>query len=132
MINPLAPAPAMAVAAGPLPADPSRAVPPDAAVQVTAGQQATDSNTATQGDAGQADGGQAMDPLEKALKLVNDNLQAWSTDMRFDVDPDSGRIVISIIDHGSGKVLRTVPSDAVLRVAKMITKMQGSGVNTEA
>lgn len=70
--------------------------------------------------------------LEKALELVNNNLQAWSTGMRFDIDQDAQRVVISIVDSSTGEVLRTVPSDAVLRVAKMIVQLQGSLVNTKA
>lgn len=74
----------------------------------------------------------AMNPLEKALHLVNNNLEAWSTGMRFDLDPDAQRIVVSIIDSASGEVLRTVPSDAVIRVAKMIVQLQGKSIDTQA
>ncbi|TAN27738.1 MAG: flagellar protein FlaG [Castellaniella sp.] len=70
--------------------------------------------------------------LEKALDSVNDSLKAWSTGMRFDMDKDAQRLVISIVDSSTGKVLRTIPSEAVLRVAKMIAKFQGSGVDTQA
>lgn len=70
--------------------------------------------------------------LEKALESVNDSLKAWSTGMRFDMDNDAQRLVISIVDSSTGEVLRTIPSDAVLRVAKMIVKFQGSGVDTRA
>jgi flagellar protein FlaG len=70
--------------------------------------------------------------IESALELVNNNLKAWSTGMRFDIDEDAQRVVISIVDTSTGEVLRTVPSDAVLRVAKMIVQLQGTVVNTKA
>lgn len=70
--------------------------------------------------------------LEKALESVNDSLQAWSTGLRFEMDEDAQRLVVSIVDSTTGDVLRTIPSDAVLRVAKMIVQLQGSGVDTEA
>ena len=70
--------------------------------------------------------------LEKALESVNDSLQAWSTGMRFEMDEDAQRLVVSIVDSTSGDVLRKIPSDAVLRVAKMIVQLQGSGVDTQA
>ena len=70
--------------------------------------------------------------LEKALESVNNSLQAWSTGLRFEMDEDAQRLVVSIIDSDSGDVVRTIPSDAVLRVAKMIVQLQGSGVDTEA
>ncbi|MER1966546.1 flagellar protein FlaG [Castellaniella sp. GW247-6E4] len=74
----------------------------------------------------------APPPMEKALDSVNRSLEAWSTGMRFEMDEDAQRLVVSIIDSATGEVLRTVPSDAVLRVAKMIVQLQGAGVDTRA
>ena len=71
-------------------------------------------------------------PIEQALEDVNATLQAWSTGMRFDIDPDAGRVVVSIVDSISGEVLRTVPSDAVIKIAKMIVQLQGQSVSTRA
>ncbi|MGA0584159.1 flagellar protein FlaG [Castellaniella ginsengisoli] len=70
--------------------------------------------------------------LEKALESVNDSLKAWATGMRFEMDEDAQRLVVSIVDSETGDVLRTIPSEAVLRVAKMIAQLQGSGVDTQA
>ncbi len=70
--------------------------------------------------------------LEKALESINNSLKAWSTGMRFEMDEEAQRLVISIVDSETGDVLRTIPSEAVLRVAKMITQLQGAGVNTQA
>ncbi|RIY39912.1 flagellar protein FlaG [Neopusillimonas maritima] len=71
------------------------------------------------------------DATNKALEEVNGHLQAWSTGMQFKFDEEAQRIVVSIIDNHSGEVLRTVPSEAVLQVAKMIVQMQGQGVDTK-
>lgn len=88
--------------------------------------------------AGNSNGHQASpegkdgDPLEHALKDVNNALQAWSTGMRFDIDPEAQRVVVSIVDSTTGEVLRTVPSDAVIKIAKMIVQLQGQSVSTSA
>lgn len=71
-------------------------------------------------------------PLDKTLEQLNDSMQAWATGMRFDVDEDAQRIVVSIVDSATGEVLRTVPSDAVIRIAKMIVQMQGGAIDTRA
>jgi flagellar protein FlaG len=52
--------------------------------------------------------------------------------MRFDIDEDAQRVVVSIVDSATGEVLRTVPTDAVLRVAKMIVQLQGKSIDTRA
>ena len=77
-------------------------------------------------------GGDKGNALDKALEFVNSNMGAWSTGMRFDMDDEAQRLVVSIIDNKTGEVLRTVPSEAVIRVAKMIVHLQGQGVNTKA
>ncbi|MDN5843695.1 MAG: flagellar protein FlaG [Alcaligenaceae bacterium] len=70
-------------------------------------------------------------PAADALQQANEQLQAWSTGMRFSVDDDAQRLVVSIVDNGTGEVLRTVPSEAVLKIARMIVQFQGAGVDTQ-
>lgn len=70
--------------------------------------------------------------IEKALKQLNDKMRPWSTGIRFEMDPDLDRLVVSIVDSDSGEVLRTIPSEALLQVARMITTFQGQGVDTQA
>jgi len=77
-------------------------------------------------------GGEPPGALDNALARINDAMAAWSTDMRFDIDPDTRTVVISIIDSASGDVLRSVPNDAALQVAKMIIRLQGHGLDTKA
>lgn len=104
----------------------------DAARQVTPTQEALNSNRT--GSAG-TQGGNAQESatpssLENTLAQINDSMKAWSTGIRFNMDDEAQRLVVSIVDNATGDVIRTVPSDAVLRVAKMIVQMQGNTVNT--
>ncbi len=129
MVNPVA-AVATAIPYSTSNSEPERPVSqPEPAVRVTASSETRSSGTATSGkrDNPKPDEG---DSLDKALEAINDNMKAWSTGMRFDVDEDAQRVVVSIIDSETGKVLRTVPSDAVIRVAKMIVQLQGKSVDT--
>lgn len=71
-------------------------------------------------------------PVEKALEALNASMQAWSTGLRFEVDDEAQRIVVSIVDRQSGEVLRTIPSEAVIRIAKRIVQLQGNNINTRA
>lgn len=132
MVNPINPGAAAATYG--LPSSQPERPPslPEPAVQVTAASEATGSGNATSGTLNRQDGQQPDNsaPLEKALEMLNNNLKAWSTGMRFDVDPEAQRVVVSIIDNETGDVLRTVPSDAVIRVAKMIVQLQGKSVDT--
>ncbi len=71
-------------------------------------------------------------PLERALEEINSQMEAWSTQLQFEIDPNVHQVVVSVVDAESGEVIRTIPSEAVLRIAKMIVNMQGNGVSTTA
>ena len=73
-----------------------------------------------------------VNTLEDTLEQINSSLQAWSTGIRFDMDDEAQRLVVSIVDNSTGEVLRTVPSDAVIQIAKMIVQLQGNAVSVKA
>ena len=123
-VTPLAPAtfaPAP-IAAVPIVADPSVTVAPPAASTNSSG---TDSATSEQSNSQKL-------PLDKALDEINEQMKAWSTQLQFEVDPDVHQVVVSVVDAKSGDVIRTIPSEAVLKIAKMIVNMQGNGIKTPA
>ena len=104
---------------------------PEPAVQVTqaAGARNGGNATAQQGDTPQRDGGVA---IEQAFEEINAAMQAWDTGMRFEIDEDTHKVVVSIVDTKSGEVLRQIPSEEVLHIAKMITQFQGNLVSVKA
>lgn len=110
------------VAPVPVAADPSVTVAPPAA-----GSQSGGADTATS----EQSTSQKL-PLEKALDEINEQMKAWSTQLQFEVDPDVHQVVVSVVDAKSGDVIRTIPSEAVLKIAKMIVNMQGNGIKTTA
>ncbi|HRK84944.1 MAG TPA: flagellar protein FlaG [Alcaligenes faecalis] len=73
-----------------------------------------------------------VNSLDDTLEQINDSLQAWSTGIRFNMDDEAQRLVVSIVDNSTGEVLRTVPSDAVIQIAKMIVQLQGNAVSVKA
>lgn len=132
MVNP-SPSSAGFAASGQAPAQFERPVVlPEAAVQVTQTEQASLQGNAAGSQQQQGFGQGGEQPHANALEKVNQAMQAWSTGMRFEMDEDAQRLVVSIVDNETGEVLRKVPSEAVLQVAKMIVKLQGSGVDTQA
>ncbi|QQB34095.1 flagellar protein FlaG [Achromobacter deleyi] len=123
-VTPLAPATfaPVPIAAVPVAADPSVTVAPPAASTNSSG---ADSATSEQSNSQKL-------PLDKALDEINEQMKAWSTQLQFEVDPDVHQVVVSVVDAKSGDVIRTIPSEAVLKIAKMIVNMQGNGIKTSA
>lgn len=64
--------------------------------------------------------------LAQAVDDLNQRLRDARTDLRFSVDDDSGRVVVSIVDAADGKVLRQMPTEEALRVAKALDKALGT------
>lgn len=130
MVNPLTPPSSASVPMNPVSLEIERPALPEPAREVTPAAEIIGSGNSASRQAGQE--GAPGKPIEQALEDVNNSLKAWSTGMRFDIDPDAQRVVVSIVDSESGEVLRTVPSDAVIRIAKMIVQLQGQSVSTSA
>ncbi|MBP6622602.1 MAG: flagellar protein FlaG [Alcaligenes sp.] len=72
-----------------------------------------------------------VNTLDDTLDQINNSLQAWSTGIRFNMDDEAQRLVVSIVDNTTGEVLRTVPSDAVIQIAKMIVQLQGNAISVK-
>lgn len=68
---------------------------------------------------------QAMENLKRANHTTGQNLQ-------FSVDGDSGQTVIKVVDSITKEVVRQIPSEEVLELAKELDKMQGLLLNQQA
>lgn len=130
MVNPLTPTSSASMPMNPVALEIERPPLPEPARQVTPAAEIIGARNSASNRAGYDES--TGKPLEQALEDVNNSLKAWSTGMRFDIDPDAQRVMVSIIDSESGEVLRTVPSDAVIRIAKMIVQLQGQSISTQA
>jgi flagellar protein FlaG len=130
-LTPISPA----TAAMPGVVTPPTPVQADNSVQVTPvenSQKNSQTGSATADNAGQQPNTDSTLPMDRALKKINDEMQAWSTQVQFSIDPDTHRVVVSIKDSKTGDVIETIPSETVLHIAKMITKMQGTAIQASA
>jgi flagellar protein FlaG len=63
--------------------------------------------------------------LDDALKSINKAIEMQAQGLEFTVDPDSNRTVVKIIDQNTQQVLRQMPSEEALEIARDLDKMQG-------
>ena len=66
---------------------------------------------------------QAALEINQVIKSLNDHLQ-------FSVDDTSKNMVVKLIDGDTGKVLRQIPPEEVLRLREYYKKQEGLLVNT--
>ncbi|MGQ0501671.1 MAG: flagellar protein FlaG [Panacagrimonas sp.] len=57
--------------------------------------------------------------LEFAVSELNEHFSRRS-ELLFRVDEESGRLLVSVVDAQSGELLRQMPSEEALRIARML------------
>ncbi len=65
-----------------------------------------------------------MEQLAAAVKNINDSLQQHARGLEFAVDSESERVVVKIIDQDTKQVLRQIPSEEALELAKALDQAQ--------
>lgn len=66
-----------------------------------------------------------VDNPHAAVNSLNQYLAERRTDLNFRVDHDTGTVVVSIVDAQTGTVLRQMPSEEALRIARYIDSGHG-------
>lgn len=59
--------------------------------------------------------------LSSAIHLINERVQNLQRDLVFSVDEDTGKDVVTILDAKSSKVIRQIPSEEMLELAKNLS-----------
>lgn len=65
--------------------------------------------------------------MQQAIEQIERYLERHRSDLQFRVDRDSGRVIMSIVDRRDGTVLRQIPNDDVLRIARLLAQ-EGQGL----
>jgi flagellar protein FlaG len=115
---------------GALQATPSSAPPASARAVPAQGLQASGQNAPAPGaqERERAAGRPDKEDLQRQLDEVMKDVQ---TSLRFRVDDDSNRVVVSIVDQASGDVIQQIPSEVSLRIAQRMAEL-GSGMINES
>lgn len=110
--------PSLSPAPQPAASSPSQASPSVAGVSSTAPPTPAKEPT-------QAQVTQAMNEVQKAVAPVAQELQ-------FSIDKGSGKTVVKVMDTGTHKVVRQIPSEEILAMAQQLDKLQGLLVKDKA
>lgn len=70
--------------------------------------------------------------LEAATQSVRDFVKPINDNLEFSVDGDSGQLVVKIIDSATKEVIRQVPSQEMLAIAKALDSIKGLFVKQSA
>ena len=83
-----------------------------------------------QKDAVAARGGK--EDVDKAVEKINKAVQAFSQKLEFSVDRESEAFVVKVVDKDTREVIRQIPSEEMLQIARALDKLQGLLIEDEA
>ena len=63
--------------------------------------------------------------LHEAVGEINKALESASENLQFAVDQDTGKTVVKVIDSSTNEVIRQIPSQEVLAIARSLDRLQG-------
>ena len=65
------------------------------------------------------------DDFKRAVVEINKALEKIPTTLAFQVDDNSKRFVVNVADISTGELIRQIPGDAVLRIARQLESLKG-------
>jgi flagellar protein FlaG len=60
--------------------------------------------------------------VKQAAKQVNDFVKQLDRNLEFTVDESSGRVIITVRDPETGKIIRQIPPEELLVIAKLVSE----------
>ena len=70
--------------------------------------------------------------LEEAVKSVNDFLQPINNSLQFNIDDETGKTIVKVVDATTNELIRQFPSEEMLSIAKAIDQMKGLLIQQKA
>jgi flagellar protein FlaG len=70
--------------------------------------------------------------LEKVKTRLNEKLSSMDVGLKFQVNKDLNKVVVSVVQRETGKVIRQVPPEEMLKLAENLQQMSGLLVNTRS
>ncbi len=62
--------------------------------------------------------------VEQAVEQLNDYVQSIQRDLRFSLDEDLGRTVVRVVDRNTQEVIRQIPNETALQLARNLKDYQ--------
>jgi len=70
--------------------------------------------------------------LDSAVKTANKFMLALSQNLQFSIDKDTEKVVVKLVDNSTKEVVKQIPSEEMLAIAKALDKFQGLLVKEKA
>ena len=69
--------------------------------------------------------------LDQAIARMNERMQDGGRGLAFKVDPSMNRPVVTVTNQETGEVIRQIPNEVIIRMARSIDQTRGNLVNAK-
>jgi uncharacterized FlaG/YvyC family protein len=69
--------------------------------------------------------------LDQAIARMNERMQDGGRGLAFKVDPSLNRPVVTVTNQETGEVIRQIPNDVIIRMARSIDETKGNLLNAK-
>jgi flagellar protein FlaG len=70
--------------------------------------------------------------IEAAVHEVNASLVSRSISLQFEIDQETDKVIVKVVDQTNGVVIRQIPTEEVVRIAKLMGQAPGLLVRQQA
>ena len=74
----------------------------------------------------------SVEEISEAAKNISSSLEAIPSDLQFEVDNDAGEVIVKMINRQTREVIRQIPSETALEIAKSLNNLAGRLVSARA
>lgn len=67
----------------------------------------------------------SSEQTRQSLEEINKVLASMSISVQFQIDPDYKDVIVKVVDQDSGKVVRQIPTEEVVRISKAMDNLKG-------
>ena len=74
--------------------------------------------------AGEADQ-PSVKQVQQSLEDINKVLNGFSISVQFQLDPDYKELIVRVVDQDTGKLIRQIPTEEVVKMSKAMDNLKG-------
>ncbi len=67
----------------------------------------------------------SKEQLEAAVSSLREYIQPFNSDLQFSVNNDTNQVVVTVIDSQTKEVIRQIPSEEMIAIAKTLDSIKG-------
>ena len=73
-----------------------------------------------------------LEQVQQAMEDVRNAIAPVAQDLLFSIDEDTGKTIVKVVDASTDEVIRQIPSEEIISIAKALDKLQGLLVEQKA